>query len=463
MSHNKRYKRNEDNNMMKKNIHFFWLLTFVMIGCDQKSDNEFDDSSSWRSIQTRILTPKCANCHVAGSSFAEQSGLVLTEDVGYAETVSQQVKNAAAQKDGLEMVGTQGLPSVYKSFFWEKINYPDEDHFYNDHPNYGSLMPLGGDPLTNGELELIRQWIVAGAPKEGKVVDLKVLEDTRRYERPAFRPLEKPEQGYQLKLGPFEVAPNFNREFFVYQQVGNPTDVYVKRMEIEMRSGSHHFLIYNFRANTPSSVMPKEGLVRDIWDANGGFLMQNAIAMQYHTFFGGTQWPRLNYTFPEGVALKMPANSGFDLNSHYVNRSKEKIVGEVYANLHTVDKSQVKYEAGILDLNNTNIFLPPNQKTTLQKSFTFNKQTRIAMLFSHAHQLMSEFKVFVEGGVNNGKMIYYADDWEHPPILTFNDPLVLEAGTKLRLEATYNNNTNRAVSFGLTADDEMMILFGYYY
>jgi len=448
---------------MKQNALFFFLFALLLTGCDVKNVDEFDDSTTWRSIQTRILTPKCANCHVAGSSFAEQSGLILTEDVAYEETVSSQVKNAAAKKDGLEMVGTQGLPSLYKSYFWEKVNYPDEDHFYNDHPNYGALMPLGDDPLTNGELELLRQWIVAGAPKAGKVVDLKVLEDTRRYERPAFRPLEKPVQGYQLKLGPFDVAPNFNREFFVFQKVGNLVDTYVKRFEIEMRAGSHHFLIYNFRANTPSSIMPKEGVIRDIWDANGGFNMLNAAPMQYHTFFGGTQWPRLDYTFPEGVALKMPANAGFDLNSHYVNKGKEKITGEVYANLHTVDKSQVKYEANILDLNNTNIFLPPKQKTTLQKSFTFNKQTRIIMLFSHAHQYMTSFKVFVEGGANNGKMVYFADDWEHPPILTFNDPLILEAGTKLRLEATYDNTTNNAISFGLTADDEMMILFGYYY
>jgi hypothetical protein len=33
----------------------------------------------------------------------------------------------------------------------------------------------------------------------------------------------------------------------------------------------------------------------------------------------------------------------------------------------------------------------------------------------------------------------------------------------LRLEATYNNTTNRTLRFGLLSVDEMMILFGAYY
>jgi hypothetical protein len=30
-------------------------------------------------------------------------------------------------------------------------------------------------------------------------------------------------------------------------------------------------------------------------------------------------------------------------------------------------------------------------------------------------------------------------------------------------EITYNNTTDRTVSFGLTSEDEMGIIFGYYY
>ena len=41
-------------------------------------------------------------------------------------------------------------------------------------------MPLGLDFLTNGELEFIRQWIIAGA-ETGVVADESLLSDTTVY------------------------------------------------------------------------------------------------------------------------------------------------------------------------------------------------------------------------------------------------------------------------------------------
>ncbi|GIT50246.1 MAG: hypothetical protein Ct9H300mP15_04590 [Gemmatimonadota bacterium] len=60
-------------------------------------------------------------------------------------------------------------------------------------------MPLGKPPLTNGELEFVLQWILAGAPSfPGKVVDLGLLDDTERYEAPEFEPLPVPTSGYSF-------------------------------------------------------------------------------------------------------------------------------------------------------------------------------------------------------------------------------------------------------------------------
>jgi hypothetical protein len=110
-------------------------------------------------------------CHDHGLYFAEQSGLILAEDVAYEELINVTPTNTYAAEDGLELVGTEGIASVYSSFLWEKINSNDYEHFYEDHPEYGSLMPLGMDFLTNGELEFIRQWIISGAPDTGIVAN----------------------------------------------------------------------------------------------------------------------------------------------------------------------------------------------------------------------------------------------------------------------------------------------------
>jgi hypothetical protein len=421
------------------------------------------EPSTWQIIQQQIFDRNCTSCHSAGTYFARQSGLVLTSDVAYSQLVNVAPANAAAKGDGLLRVGTKGLESLYKSFLWEKINAPDQEHFYRDHPQYGSLMPLGAPPLTNGELEFIRRWIVAGAPQNGVVADRALLQDTTRFQTPAFAPLPKPANGMQLRLGPFDVAPNFDRELFSYSPLNHAQDLFIERVEITMRPGSHHFLLATFQENTPSYIMPPPNVIRDIRDSNGNYIYQNLLTMQYHKFFAGTQWPLMNYHFPPGVALRLPANSGLDMNSHYANRSSTIIKGEVYANLHFAEPAKIKHVAEVLQLSNFDINLPPQKITTLTKTFTFSERTHIFQLVSHAHEHMTEFKVEVAGGPRNGEVVYIAYDWAHPPILKIDPPLVLEPGQGLKLIVTYNNWTNRTLTFGLLSQDEMMILFGYFY
>ena len=420
-------------------------------------------TSTWDVIQTVILDKNCVECHVAGASFATQSDLVLTSNVAYSQLVNRTPNNPTARADGLTLVGTEGLASVGKSFLWEKINAPNQAHYFDDHPGYGALMPLGKPPLTNGELEFVLQWILAGAPSSGNVVDLGLLDDTERYEAPEFEPLPVPTSGVQFHLGPWDVAPNFEREFFYYEPLNNDQPLYVNRVDMAMRPGSHHLILYDLSDNIPEILVPEPQVFREIRDANGNYIPSTLMITSHLNFVTGTQWPRMTYHYPPGVAMRIPADAGFDINAHYVNRSSEIIQGEIYANLHTVDSSQVEHVAERLFMNNVDINLPPNATTTLNKTFVVDKKVQIFQLFSHAHEHMTEFRVFIDGGPRDGELVYIAYDWEHPPILELNPTLTLEAGQGLRLQATYNNDTNSTINFGFLSSDEMMILFGAYY
>ena len=420
-------------------------------------------TSTWDVIQTVILDKNCVECHVAGASFATQSDLVLTSNVAYSQLVNRTPNNPTARADGLTLVGTEGLASAGKSFLWEKINAPNQAHYFDDHPGYGALMPLGKPPLTNGELEFVLQWILAGAPSSGNVVDLGLLDDTERYEAPEFEPLPVPTSGVQFHLGPWDVAPNFEREFFYYEPLNNDQPLFVNRVDMAMRPGSHHLILYDLSDNIPEILVPEPQVFREIRDANGNYIPSTLMITSHLNFVTGTQWPRMTYHYPPGVAMRIPADAGFDINAHYVNRSSEIIQGEIYANLHTVDSSQVEHVAERLFMNNVDINLPPNATTTLNKTFVVDKKVQIFQLFSHAHEHMTEFRVFVDGGPRGGELVYIAYDWEHPPILELNPTLTLEAGQGLRLQATYNNDTNSTINFGFLSSDEMMILFGAYY
>jgi hypothetical protein len=59
-------------------------------------------------------------------------------------------------------------------------------------------------------------------------------------------------------------------------------------------------------------------------------------------------------------------------------------------------------------------------------------------------------------------VIYTSTDWHHPQVINYSTPIVLNAGEGLTSEITYNNVKDVAIKFGLTSEDEMGIIFGYY-
>ncbi len=449
--------------MMKEQTLGFILLTTCLFftSCGDSPSIVQEEASTWEIIQTEILDKQCVSCHVAGSSFARQSDLVLTADVAYSQLVDRPPHNEAARSDGLVRVGTKGLQSLYNSYLWEKIFFPDFDHFYTDHAEYGELMPIGGPSLTNGELKFISDWIRAGAPRSGTVADISSLEDKERFVIPEeeFKTLTPPTSGIQLKLGPFPVSPTSEREFFYFEPINNAEELFVNRVEVSMRSGSHHFILYDY----PEGKEPNKGVFRDFYNEAGNFNFITALSIVDQRFVFGTQWRQTDYRFPEGVALRIKPNAGFDLNSHYVNRTTEAKTGEVSANLHTIPKSEVRYVAENIFENYTDILIPANQTTTLRRESVFNERMNVFQLTSHAHETMTEFKIYIKGGARDGELVYVAKDWEHPPIINFDPPIILEKGHGLRAEATYKNDKNKALRFGLRSEDEMMIIFGAFY
>ncbi len=177
---------------------------------------------------------------------------------------------------------------------------------------------------------------------------------------------------------------------------------------------------------------------------------------------GGTD-VNTDFTMPPGVALKINPSTPLDLNAHYFNKTSLILKGENYINFYTTPENSVKNVAKTFDLNNLEIVLPAGERKTLVKNFTFNEQIRVVLLTSHFHKLGEKFVIKIYGGPRNGEIIYTNTDWEHPASISYTTPIVLKAGEGLTSEVTYYNKTNKTVTFGLTSEDEMNIIFGYYY
>jgi hypothetical protein len=446
---------------MMKNTAWIVLLflgVFVFtIGCN-KNTVDLENASTFENIQTQLLNTSCAvsGCHLSESDATfPQHELILTSGKAYENLVNAIAKNQTAKEENLERV----LPfDAENSLLYQKMLF---ETTHKSNKNFGSIMPLGKDMLFTGQIEYIRRWIEAGAPKEGNVVDISLLADQTPVLK-NFEALAAPStgEGFQMKLQPFEIYPYFEREIFVHKPLNNTENVFVNKFQLKMHPGSHHFILYGFR-NKQS--LPPVNEIRDLRNKDLSFNYTTLQQIGNHVFYFGGSESNFTFNFPEGTAVELPANMTFDVNSHYFNKGAKSYNGEVYINLYTVPKEKVKKTLKVLDLGNTSFVLPPNKTTTVTKDFKFDKNVKIVTLFSHTHKLGEKFEVLIKGGTRNGEVIYTSTNWEHPAKIDFANPIALKAGESLTSRITYNNYTDQSIRFGFTSDDEMGIIFGYYY
>jgi hypothetical protein len=441
-----------------KYVGFIFIVFGVYIlGCSEREVN-LAENSTFDNIQSEILNTSCAvsGCHLSEQDGTfPQHGLILAAGKSYENLVNGIPENQTAKEENLKRV----LPFDAKnSLLYQKLLFETS---HKSNKNFGSIMPLGKDMLFEGQIEYIRRWIEAGAPKTGNVVDVALLQDKTPVLK-QFDALAAPaaSQGFQMKLEPFEIYPFFEREIFVHKPLNNPANIYVNKFQIKMHPGSHHFILYGFR---DKKTLPNLNEIRDLRNKDLSFNFTTLQQIGNHVFYFGGSESNFTFNFPEGTAVELPANMTFDMNSHYFNKGGKSYNGEVYINLYTTPKEKVKNTLKILDLGNTTFSLPPNKTTVVTKDFKFDKKIRIVTLFSHTHKLGEKFEILIKGGNRNGEVIYTSTNWEHPAKTDFANPILLNPGEGLTSRITYNNYTNQTIRFGFTSEDEMGIIFGYYY
>jgi hypothetical protein len=449
---------------MKKYSAIYWLVFFAKIfiavtlisSCEKNGASDTSTKATFDVIQDQILTTSCAvsGCHASTSDASYvHHGLVLAKGLAYSNLIGKIAKNASAANQKLQLVKSYDADN---SFLFHKISCSSTHH--SSTSNYGGRMPLGGF-LTKGQVEFIRQWINRGASQTEESVNLSVLQDSSACQED-ITPLAAPTHGFQLKIDQFSIPKNFEREIFIRKNTPNITPVFVNRLEMKGRSNSHHLVVYTYRNAT---LLPPADIVRDLRNPDGSINLITSATMQNHVFLGGGTDVNADFTLPTGVALRVEPATPLDLNAHYFNKTNLTLIGENYINFHTIPESSVQYVAKTLDLNNLDIQIPAGQTKTFTKTFTFSTITRVVMLTSHFHKLGQKFVIKIAGGPRNGEIVYTNTDWEHPIMKSFSTPIVLQPGEGLTSEVTYTNNTSKAVGFGLTSEDEMNIIFGYWY
>jgi hypothetical protein len=121
----------------------------------------------FREIREEILQPGCAVAFCHDSVSASFSGnLDLSDAVAWQNLVGVVPANQPAASAGLLRVDPE---NPQNSFLLRKVCVPAHGDTLCPEPlptTFGSRMPLVGPPLGSDDVELIRKWILAGAPDD---------------------------------------------------------------------------------------------------------------------------------------------------------------------------------------------------------------------------------------------------------------------------------------------------------
>lgn len=152
-----------------KSALFFLCVSFIYIisgfscrgdgaGLTESGDLPFSGSSFAAQIQP-IFDTNCIRCHAPGgigfngTGGDQNNGLDLTLGNSHGKLVNQLTFEAPDITPRRRVI--PGEPD--SSYIIQKI--------ISDSPKFGNRMPLDGPPfLSQGEIELIRNWIEEGAP-----------------------------------------------------------------------------------------------------------------------------------------------------------------------------------------------------------------------------------------------------------------------------------------------------------
>ncbi|KRP11871.1 MAG: hypothetical protein ABR95_12040 [Sphingobacteriales bacterium BACL12 MAG-120813-bin55] len=414
-----------------------------------------------------LLQTNCAACHVDG----HESGLSLNGSIAevYDNIYNTDPENAASSAKGYKVV-FPGDP--YKSFLFSKINNGLALDV-NLTAGEGAACPQdGGAPLADKDIELIRQWIIYGARETGSQVDVALINSfyttggIQSVPSPPAPPA--PEEGFQIHYGPWFLWPEDEQEYWSKFSTLLPEDQEINRVDVQMGPYSHHFIIYKY--DMPTHVLNPFGL-RELDPEFMGVSLVTANQFSY------------DLVLPENTAFPWASNTWLDLNSHYINYSADlPLACEVFVNVYTQPSgTAVQQMYSELPVND-DIYIPNNgnEYTFDQAIYDGGNNDEIFLwgITSHTHKYGTDYDIYKRNADGSrGEHIFDAScigtegmpgcldeiyDYQHPPIRYWDNflPITLKEG--LIHEASYVNNGPEPVWFGLTSDDEMMVMIYFY-
>jgi len=268
--------------------------------------------------------------------------------------------------------------------------------------------------------------------------------------------LKVPDSGFQLQTNGDEIKPGEDVEYCeVVVLPGSASDTYyVDAFQVQMTQFSHHLIVASVKPGSDTDKATSLGMKQKCTGADvfGGEI--EGVT--------GSQHPYHEESFPAGVGKKFTGGQKLVFDYHYFNSSSAPVKARAALNFHTVEAGMVTREAHSFGFYNLGFAVPPMSTKAFTGECRFNQDVIVSKLTRHTHQWGKEFSVEYAGGTKDGTHLWTTPNYEETD-LVFPEPVLLKDGEGFRFTCNFDNTTPKTLKFGLTASDEMCILFGTWY
>ena len=417
------------------------LCALALGACGGDGGSGAPKTSTFERIQTQVFDLSCSSdsCH---SSVGRAGGLILEAGYSWDELMNVAPANAFAAAHGFMRV-MPGNPD--QSFLFAKIT----DALA---AGEGLPMPYNAAPLDEETLNVIRAWIAAGAPPDGRVEgdDGKPIGGGTD---PGDIDLPPPARGVQIKITAAPVPKGKENTSCHYLKLPSDVDLDVNRIQINVTGGSHHIHLYR----------PFDSTL-DIPD--GVEVCNMAVDFDKWSLIVASQLRKTDWELPEGVAFHFRAGEQLLVQTHFVNVGslETKGQGHVLMNLHDADPGTITDHAGALFGQDRDVLVPPLSNPTKSAVCEFDKPINLIAQTGHYHFRGRRFSTYEWYNGERGDEIYHHEGYADPLFELYAPPLPIEAGHGLEWECYWENPNDVEYKFGpFTDTNEHCNLFAFYY
>jgi hypothetical protein len=180
-------------------------------------------------------------------------------------------------------------------------------------------------------------------------------------------------------------------------------------------------------------------------------------------------------TLPDGVAFLLPANSRVVLQVHYHPHGPAPQADQTQIAIYYAKRKPSKLMRVLPLINDTFTIPPGDANYRVTTDFTlplipFPINAHVWLIAPHMHLLGRQMHVIATLPTGQSQCLISIDDWDFnwQGMYRFKDPVAVPGGTKLSLEAFYDNSAGnwrnpndppKPVSWGEATTDEMCIAF----